>query len=133
MKNYFEVNGYIIPFLAIWSINRVLDHTYEVKYGDEMIIINDEQYDDYIAWLESQNPEQVNLKEKLTGSNHLPDIGKKVLTKEDVKALRNLFALHCLGCIGTGSSNCDSCYIDYSNYEPTDDFMAQINKLLEGE
>jgi hypothetical protein len=89
--------------------------------------------DDYITWLESQNPEQANSQEKHTDSDHLPDVGKKVLTQKQINEI--IQCANCKVCLHDNlrpeeypCSDCD----DFDRFNAELEYINKVNKLLEG-
>ena len=155
MKNYFESQTHIVPFVKVIDVyidkdDNIIQVTIS---NDTSVQFPIEQVYDYVAWLESQqenvllnvfeninqqilNTEQLK-QEKLTGSDRLPDVRKKVLTKEVIQfMLKNGFESSCENCIRIAPTK-EGKYQEYDcqcdkDYEPTDRFVAEINGLWDG-
>ena len=138
MKNYFENETTILPFDKVLSIHKNKDSLYICIGFDKGNGIGSsfpiDQLANYKLWLGSQSnpsetPTSCSCSEKANDSNHLPDVGKMVLSRDILQKIVD--KVGCRYCtVDHLSQHCKNCY-SYSNIKISDDFVKEINELTE--
>ena len=146
MKNYFESMTAIMSFKQVERItiykSSIIAETANCRNEFDI-----DQLANYKAWLDAQSNSQGNLTScyalfpakasvttctssgKVNNSDHLSDVGKMVLTREQVNKVGREGLLQCQTCKHNGRRECKSC----NDYIVTDEFVTEINELIKKE